>query len=114
MSHLACRIADLGEIIDSPELVGRHRTSCLRCQAEAVRTNRLLRELRTMRNQLQPAPDDLVERVAMRLTSVTADAGRPLPTVSVVHRAFAAAGAIAAAVAGAAVVAVWRRSHAPA
>lgn len=45
--------------INPPTLLERHRKACLNCQAAAVRQRRLMRELASLRHQLEPLPHDM-------------------------------------------------------
>ncbi len=55
--HLAYGV-ESGEL-SAPTVLGRHRGGCLVCQATAARQRRILRELASMRNRLEPLPYDL-------------------------------------------------------
>ena len=44
-----------------------HQYRCLRCQASAVRTRALEREMRALRNDVLPAPPEIAGRVLARL-----------------------------------------------
>ena len=83
----------------------RHVGACLRCQAELAQYRRLLRTLRSMRDDPVVAPADLPALVAARIDGT----GRPSPW----PRRVAYAGAVAAtAAAGAgAIVLVATRSR---
>jgi anti-sigma factor RsiW len=72
----------------------RHVGSCLRCQAELAQYRRLLRSLRSLRDEPVTVPADLAALVFARL-----DAGNRTPPWA---RRVAYAGALAATAAGAA------------
>jgi hypothetical protein len=82
-----CTVAAwLPDDVATPPPVRRHRARCLRCQADAVRTRGLLRDLASLRDELLVAPPGLHAAVMARLdppgsvpsrvrTAVTATAG---------------------------------------
>jgi len=93
--------------------LGRHTTTCLRCQAEAARYRTLRRRLAGLADLTYPAPAETVDLVVAGIGEpIDGDSSdREIPRTAV---AAAAAGAVvaAAAAAGAAVVIGLRRSRA--
>ena len=91
VSELLAGAVDGSAVLDGR--TARHVGSCLRCQAELAQYRRLLRTLRSLRQEPVPVPADLSALVAARL-----DAGaRGAPWT----RRVAYAGALAATAAGA-------------
>ncbi len=92
--------------------LGRHATTCLRCQAETARYRKLHRSLEALGQVTEAAPDSLLAGVEHAIGSPPRAvprgedrfAGRLAGIV-------ATAGAVAAAAAGTAAVVAWRRVH---
>ncbi len=88
--------------------LGRHATSCLRCQAETARYRKLHRSLEALGQITEAAPASLLAGVEHAI------GGPPVESSPVRGRLAgiaAAAGAVAAAAAGTAAVVAWRRVH---
>ena len=89
-----------------PDHTSSHLEGCLRCQASRSRYRLLNREMRSLRDQLVPAPAGLPDRVL-------SGAGVELATVRrIPAEAVAVAGLAAAAGAAAGAFAWWRRRSA--
>ena len=93
-----------------PELLERHVSTCLTCQAEMVRYGRLRRQLAALLEVTIAAPESLTAVVAGAITPWERPAS-PAASHSNVGRIAAATGAVAAAAVGAVAVAVWRSSR---
>ncbi len=104
-TSVICRVSRAGAT--DVQVRGRHASSCLRCQAEAARRRRLIRELRALRDIVETAPEGLVPTVEFGIERAPERTG---PVQAAVLR-LATAGAVAATAAGAAVLVVWRRTH---
>lgn len=112
MSPLACRLAELGEDLERPALLRRHRVGCLHCQARAARDHRVQRLLRTLQPTIEQAPHGFAEGV---VGALPIDGGpRRRAHIGTPTRVAAAGGAVIAAAAGATALVVWRRGHLPA
>jgi anti-sigma factor RsiW len=93
--HIRDRLAGaVDEVSAHDPAAARHVGSCLRCQAELAHYRRLLRTLRSLRDEPVPVPADLHAIVMARLDA----GGRTQPWA----RRVAYAGALAATAAGAA------------
>ena len=86
-------------------MLGPHVTECLECQVEVARYRKLGRELVGLASVVVAAPPGLAEAVEIAINR------DPIPTNAPrrPNRAAATAGALAAAVAGVAVITLWRR-----
>ena len=87
-----------------------HVSTCLACQAEIARYGKLRRQLAALADVMVAAPEPLTAAVATVIAS--SPDGLRLGTGSgQIGRIAAATGAVVAAAAGAAVVALWRSSR---
>ena len=109
MSRLACAVARVGEDLEVARLMRHHRAGCLHCQVRTARAQRLRRALGSLRNAEVRAPRELMPAVMAQVGDRTTWQSRRRPTLT--HRMTAAVGAVVASAAGAAALALWRRSH---
>ena len=106
IAHAVAPTADLAGLSSRLE---NHVAACLSCQAEMARYSRLRRQLESLVDVVDHAPEPLAAAVEREIAS-----GHPPADTGPAHRSriAAAAGAVVAAAAGAAAVAVWRHSRA--
>ncbi len=114
--QVAPSLADVAEgTVRLPPDARAHVERCLRCQAELVQHRRVLRTLRSLRNEvLEPAPGMVADVLA-----ALEEAGERRAVRSLLHRHRVAylgglAAATAAGAAGAIVIASRSRRHRPA
>ncbi|MGD2052388.1 MAG: hypothetical protein PVI35_07930 [Acidimicrobiia bacterium] len=92
--------------------LGRHATSCLRCQAETARYRKLHRSLEELGHVTEPAPPTILPRVHHAIGGPQLEERRSRgPLAGSVAGVAATAGAVVAAAAGTAAVVAWRRTH---
>lgn len=87
-----------------------HVSTCLACQAEIARYGKLRRQLAALADVMVVAPEPLAAAVAVAITPSQTGL-RPDAAPGRVGRIAATAGAVVAAAAGAAAVALWRSSR---
>jgi hypothetical protein len=92
--------------------LGRHATSCLRCQAETARYRKLHRSLEALGHVTEPAPPSVLARVHHAIAEPRPEEPKPRgPLTGRVAGVAATTGAVVAAAAGTAAVVAWRRAH---
>lgn len=109
MNRLACAVARVGEDLEMSRLMRRHSAGCLHCQVRTARAQRLRRALGSLRNAEVAAPSELMPGVMAQIGDLTA--GQRRRGSALTHQMTAAVGAVVASAAGAAALALWRRSH---
>ena len=97
-----------------PGVLDRHRREGLACQAAAVQQRRLLRELRSLRSRLEPAPYDMaaVFYHPVAVSQEEQKAARAPFAVRSARRAAVASAASLAALGAVVAAGRWIRSHA--
>lgn len=102
MRRIVCHVADLSASFGPMDWFASHRTTCLSCQATAARTQRLRRELRSLRTVVVNSPRGLRPAVLSRI-----DARGPKPPARRIlsrQRLVAAGGTVAAGITTAALL----------
>ena len=102
-------LAPSQEVGNLSKMLDTHVSACLSCQAELARYGKLRRQLSSLTDVVDEAPEQLVAAVTAAIASAD-DAQDADSGLTHSARVAAAAGAVVAAAAGAVAVAVWRHS----
>ena len=94
--------------VEMPTVLDRHRTGCLVCQAATVRQRQLIKDLGSLRDEIEPLPYDLAGALdqPMVVASAPLDQDRDAR-----RRSLRTAVASAAAIGAVVLAGRWIRSH---